>query len=518
MATGIQTGIRRGSRPQTNAAQPVSVWGQLRSRWVELTRKTKTVIVVALALSQSVVFGWGLYSFHTRSVELYSHKLSEFEVKEVSQALFKSQIEHELSTSNDGVLVGKQDLLQARSLLKQLGLPRTQAVTPELTKPSSLLSTDERKALQQRVLEGEIVATLRQVEGVQNAWVKLAVPARKMFGDEEEKPRASVTLALQPGVSLDGQTVSNLANQVAFSVPGLMAENVHFSDTEGNSLKSRFNPQQDGSDAFFLLRLAEERHLRDKLQQVLDVKLPGKTKVVVNLDMDFSEAEEKIYTPGNEIDKGMVLSSRQEIAEILKSGKDDKDFENKKRSENYKVAEHYLHVLRKYARVERLSATVFADGISAKEAEELKIAAAGALGAKESRGDFVHVDNAPWDHQMLPHVSQTEFPALPVVDNTEKTLLTYQGLLALLAAQSLLMIGGAAAFLYLTGRQRQDAVALGSPLSDLKATGIVDHGRSKLGVTHFDVTTSIHASESLEGFVRQRPTQAADLLRSTWLS
>ena len=80
------------------------------------------------------------------------------------------------------------------------------------------------------------------------------------------------------------------------------------------------------------------------------------------------------------------------------------------------------------------------------------------------------------------------------------------------------MGGAIAANLLMTSRKRAGASVMGN-VEGLRTTGIIDHGFNKNGQTSPSMqATGVQTTEMLEGLVRQRPKQAADLLRATWLA
>lgn len=522
MATGIQTGIRRGSRGSLPASPtPPSFLGRCQSRWAQLPTAAKAALIGTALLLQVTLVLTALYSHTTGYVDLYPTKLQSEEIPEISRALLDMDIEHDVAPSNDGILVGKRDRLRARSLLAAQQLPLHRVLTADEINPSAIRTQAERKALEQRLLEGEIVTTLREMDGVRDARVKLSLPEKSYLSGAEDNPaRASVTLRLVPGHRWSAEAIQGLVNLVAFSVPGLAPEKVNLLDSAGRPLVA-FASEQKGvaNDTHFQVRAAEERRLQEKLQTVLDEIMPGKARALVNLDLDFSDLERKIYTPGSEQDQGLVKDSFQLVTEMLDSQHGEaekKGYENRKESVNYKYQENYYHMVARQARVERISATVFADGLSSKECESLAQSVTGSIGLQPTRGDFIYVDPTPWDRTMMP--TNDDFASAPPLP--QESPMQPATVVVLLGAQLLLLGAGVGGYIYLTSRRRTENALITSSFAGMGATGIVDHGRSKVGETlsSFGQTGVQSSTEALEGIVRERPDRVADLLRSTWLS
>lgn len=525
MATGIQTGIRRGSRlaPSSPASPQTSRLQYLSQRWSALPRMAKGAIIASAIALQLGLAGAGAYSTQHSLVDLYPTQLQAHELPDISQALLAAQIEHQVTPQQDGIKLSKQERTKARALLASRNLPRHRVLTPGEITSDMTRTAIERKHLYQRLLEGEITQAMRSVEGVHDARVMLSIPEKTYF-DDSDPTRAAVTVIMEPGRELGREGINGLINMVAFSVPCLTPENVRLIDSKGRDLTpANSNPTGGVSAAHFEIRSAEEKRLQDKVQVALERKLPGRTEVVVNLDLDFSEMEKRLYTPGSEQDDGQVAAAIQSITESYNNegGRESsKDMESEKKSVNYKVREASVAFLSKLARIERISATVFADGLSEKEAQQLEKAVAHSLGVQEARGDSVYVDTGSWDHEMLSSAGGSHLSSNPVaLDDADQALLSNSGILALLLAQTLLMGGAFAAYLLLTSRKRAGASVMGNVEDGLRTTGIIDHGFDKSGqIRPSSQTTGVQTTELLEGLVSQRPKQAADLLRSTWLA
>ena len=486
-------------------------------RWNVLSRFAKGGIIAAAVVLQIGLIAGGLYRNQTGLVDLYPTKLQPSEVPEISAALLEMGIEHEVAPTSDGVMLAKPDRARARAVLASRNLPLHSLMTVEKAGSDPSRTAVERARLEQRVLEGEITMALRDIQGVQDARVKLAIPPKGYLADEKDVTRASVSLTLRNGFEPDRQSIAGMTNMVAYSVPGLLPENVSLLDNRGLELSKTLQrgSEGDATSAHFEVRSTEEARNQKKLQEALNQVMPDRTRVVVNMDLDFSEREHRLYTPGSEQDDGMVAASLQTIQEALNTtGKDQKDWTSKKQSINNKFRENYVAYLEKAARVQRISAVVFADGASPGEALALKETTKAALGMEEGRGDSVYVNTTPWDHSLMNQPEPES--SLLAVDEADRSM-TARTWSALLAAQALLMAGGVGAFAYLGNRRAATGIE-DANLMSLRTTGIVDHNFSKTAITNNEMRTGPQTTEMLENLVRDRSTQVADMLRSTWLS
>ncbi len=508
--------------------QRPAVITSIQELWRGLSARTKSGIAIGVLTCLIGVLGLGVHHHRNRYIELYPSKMVTKDVPEVSRALVDMRIDHEITPTDDGILLHPNQKTRALAGLAARDLPLHPVTTANEVVPNMARTSLEQLALRQRVLAGEITLALRAIDGINDARVTLAVPEKTYFQDDGKSTKASVTLTLVPGHDLSREGIRGILKLIAASGPELSPENVQLSDTQGRDLSSLVPLDPEGrlevAGTQFEVRAAEEGRQQAKLQAALDQIFPGRAKVLVNLDLDFSTVEKRVYTPGSEKDDGMVRDSMQLVQEMLEGAgtkaldKDgDKSYSNKKEAVNYKYTENYFAQLMKEARVDRVTASVLADGMSASEAASLKEVVKGALGVKEERGDFVYVDITPWDRTMIqPQTAVTNPLAL---DSADRNPLSANTLLGLLAVQSALMVGGFGGYLYLTSRKNtQPSIETAS--GPLQATvGIVDHGLNKSGLgVNREHRTSVQTSDLLQNIVKERPSQVADMLRSTWLS
>lgn len=521
MATGIQTGLRRGARNTLAEEKPQSLPTRIVSFLRGLSSKVVIAAIGAAFLVLVLLTGLGVRNHHTGHVDLYPAKLLAHELPEVSRALVDAGIEHEITPNSDGILLPRQDRARARTLLATLELPRHRVLNADEAKSDLVRGAAEKRQLAQRVLEGEITLALREFEGVRDARVKLAVPEQRFFNNGELST-ASVVLALKPGATLSKKSIKALSSLVAFSVPGLVTERVVIVDTTGRELTpERNNPDELVQGAHFEVLASEEARRQKQVEETLGAIYPGRVKAVVALEMDFSQAEKRLYTPGSVEDRGMVRDSMQLVTEALegsggsKDSKGSKNYDSRKESVNYKYMENYYASLVKHARVERITAAVLADGISDKEAADLEKTVQSILGIQTERGDYVNVNNTPWDHSLSADATQ-ELPFLAHSESSDVP--AGSGWLIFLLGQGVVLcVVAGGIFLY--SRQRSQAAAVIASPGRSPFSGIVDHRQNMRGETLLESPdTTVQRSEMLAGIVKERPSQVADLLRSTWLS
>jgi len=486
----------------------LSPWKKGLERLSGLDGKTKMAIG-GLLLLFVMVLGCGARAAQSnRFVDLYPVKMSEESVREVSMALTDHRVVHTVAPAQDGILLHPSEVRDAQAYLAGRSLPRFH---PQDTgkKPFSPTSLQQLQHQRQQ-LESELVYTLRQVDGVIDARVRLAFPDKTYFRDDSKIVTASVYLQLSKNL----ESVAGIASLVAHSVPELQPENVTIVDQNGKEIGRTEEPL--GLE--YRVQTQMEERLQEKLQLALGKMYGQGVHAVVDLTLDFSQEEVRRYTPGSVSDDGMVKDSIQLVHEMLEGSTQEtsKKYDQKKEAINYKYTENYFAKLRQRAKVERITASVLVNNASDEEKAMIENIVKGAIGIDESRNDQVYVSTAPWNQQVMQTWSQPVAP-MAVADSEKEpsSPLDYAGL----AIGCCLVL--AASGLVLTRRTKPVLGGGRIPRQNAACQGIVDHKQSKDGSGTLDTAQTAPQQDrvqSLEALMDSQPQKVASLLRSTWLS
>ncbi|MFA5506290.1 MAG: flagellar M-ring protein FliF C-terminal domain-containing protein [Vulcanimicrobiota bacterium] len=504
MATGIQTSVQRSRRSQLSAqTSSRSPWSKPVEWWGGLSRRVKSLIGgLLLVLLIAGLFG-AREAQSKRFGDLYPLKLNTQDVTEISAVLSNSGIDHTVTPAADGIQLHPTEIKMARALLAGRALPRH---LPEPPKDDSKLPTaDMRKAEERRRLESELVSVLRQMDGINDARVTLALPPRSYFRDELLEVKASVFLKLAPDYSVSQEVARGITSLISHSVPELKPENVSLLDDNGAEIAGQ---SLDGLDSW----TEHEVKLQTKLQNLLTRAFGDRAHAVVNVEFDYSQDEHRSFTPGPPEYKGVIADSSQLIEEFLdgESKENGKKFGSRKEARNFVYAQNSHINLRMKPKISRITATVLLDGASEDEVRLVNEMVKGAIGVDESRSDQVFVSGLPWNRDLWKGETT---PVAPV--EVGESGLIYQAL-GLSVGMFLLGLVGAG----LLHRRTRPVMGVSLGNSEQQSVNdIVDHRHQKTGVsTSLEHTTS-HGSrmEALESLVHCRPKKAAELLRTTWL-
>ncbi|MCA9780306.1 MAG: hypothetical protein KC800_26455, partial [Candidatus Eremiobacteraeota bacterium] len=444
----------------------------------------------------------------------------------------------------EGIMLHPKDRIPAQVKLAEINLPRQPVLTHDKVEGGMGKTAAEQKAIRQQLLEGDITLALRQMDGVNDAMVKLAIPDKTYFQDDNKAVTARVFLSLRQGHEPSREQISGMLSLVAASVPELETKNVKIIDSKGMDLSARVPQRENGmiaSGTQLEIQAIEEARLQRKAQEMLDQALPNKTKVGVNLEMDFSKREEQRYTPGGVADDGVVVSSRQVTREKLNKGdkggesegellaggpkkpKDGSDYVNEKQAENFEVAKHTVKTVDTGFRIKRITASVVADNVSDDELQAIGGIVKRAIGADDTRGDEVVVENLAFQRpDMLP--GSNPFP-IGGANQSEATgpAIGGQHLAAGVAVGAIFVLGLLGVFFVKQHKVQADQGAIiSSGSTNVTATSITDHFTEKSGKTNAPANSSgatqVNTTDELEKLVKERPTKVAEMLKSTWLS
>lgn len=127
-----------------------------------------------------------------------------------------------------------------------------------------------------RALQGELVRTIMQEDGVESARVHLALPERTLFRADRSEPKAAVTLAMKPGQTADAARVAGIQRLVAAAVPDLPENKVVVLDSEGRVISPAVVAEADADRAPDVEeKAAVENYYRARARGAVERQMPG---------------------------------------------------------------------------------------------------------------------------------------------------------------------------------------------------------------------------------------------------
>lgn len=258
-----------------------------------LSGRGRTTLIAGGALAATVLVTAILWSSGTSYSVLYAGLSGEEGGRAIAE-LQKLNIPYRIAEGGRVILVPAADVGQARLQLAARGVPKPDSDQWSLLDNESLgVSPFVEQVHYVRALEAALSRTVKEVDGIIAATVKLALPKQTDFLADSPKPSASVMVRLRPGLQLTSAQIDGLVGLVAGSVAGLARENVTIVDQSGKVLNINSKdvlqqvPQQ--------LEIAREVARRYEAS-ITDLLIPvlgrGNFRVSADADIDFSQSKE----------------------------------------------------------------------------------------------------------------------------------------------------------------------------------------------------------------------------------
>ncbi len=266
----------------------------LGARVAALPARSKLVAAVGVAALVAVLAAMVMNTRQGDYKVLFSN-LSERDGGPIIEKLVQMNVPYRFAEGSGTLLVPASQVYDLRFKLSAAGLPKGNVNGYELLDKTPFGQTQGQENInRQRALEGELTRTIQTLGSVQSARVHLALPAQNGFFREQQKPSASVVLALHAGHTLDAGQVAGIVHLVSSSVPELNAKAVSVLDGSGALLSTQADantPQGLDAQQVQYLRDVEATHLKRVLQLIEPVVGRDNVRATVSAEVDFSQTE-----------------------------------------------------------------------------------------------------------------------------------------------------------------------------------------------------------------------------------
>jgi flagellar M-ring protein FliF len=255
--------------------------------------------MVAIALALALLVGGWLWAKDPPYGIVFAN-LSERDGGQIVAALQQQNIPYRISEGGTAILVPVGQVHDVRLRLASQGLPKGGLVGFELMETQKLgISQFAEQINYQRGLEGELARSIQSLAAVKGARVHLAIPKQTAFLRDEQKPTASVLLALHPGRTLEPSQVAGIVHLVSSSVPQLNPAHVSVVDQDGNLISQQSDPQKNAGLDPTQIKYVREME-QSYIKRVEDILAPvvgaGNVRAQVAVDIDFSQIEQVAET------------------------------------------------------------------------------------------------------------------------------------------------------------------------------------------------------------------------------
>ena len=277
-----------------------------------MPNQQKLGLIIAVASTVALLAGLFMWGQTPDYRVLYSN-LAERDGGAVIESLQQQNIPYKFSDGGT-LMVPADKVHEVRLQMAAKGLPKGGTVGFELMENQKFGTSQFLEQVNyQRALEGELARSVETMASVASARVHLAIPKQTVFVKEQQKPSASVVLALHAGSTLDAGQVSAIVHLISSSVPNMPALGVTVVDQTGTLLSSARD-----SSAEQLMDATQLKYVRqieqDYVKRIEDILIPitgmQNVRAQVNASLDFSQSEQtaETYKPNQPPNQAAVRS------------------------------------------------------------------------------------------------------------------------------------------------------------------------------------------------------------------
>jgi len=293
--------------------QAMEIW-----RAMDASQKTRMLFIAGLVIA---CVSLGIFMITRPSYEnLFSGRLDEKEIGEISKELKDNKIEHKLIDGGTGIQVKNKDIDQAKLVLAQVGYPKGGMTFTDALGSIKLSTTEsDKKKIFKEYTEQKIARGLGEIDNITSAVVNLSIPEKDVYlGDaKQQEPTASVLIeASEP---LSKKQLRGIENFVAGSVEGLDRKNVMIVDKSTGSMLSE--NQEDDLAAATTQQYEFQTALKKEIENKVDALMGGMydgVRVAANVVCDFNTetTKEVKYAPVVGEDSGILRSTETHKEEV----------------------------------------------------------------------------------------------------------------------------------------------------------------------------------------------------------
>ncbi len=283
-------------------------------------------VVVILALLLALV----VYLLNNNDYAVLYSSLEPQESIKIIQELDNNNISYDISQDNTVIRVNKNNVMKARVILAQAGIPSIGNVIGYeiFDHEDSLSATSFSQNIKLvRALEGELSRTISAFNKVEKTRVHLVIPQREIFSKEKTETRASIVLKLKGNSRLGKSEIEAISNLVITSVPNLEMSNITIVDTTGKALKvGKLSTEEEFNSKNTEMNIEAENRLKMIIEDLLSRAFGmGKIKAHVSLQMNFDRVitNSELYDPDSSVVRS--ISSIEEVAQTPFSGSENMD-------------------------------------------------------------------------------------------------------------------------------------------------------------------------------------------------
>lgn len=508
---------------------------ELLEKFKSQSKKVKIAVIVAIIAVIVAIISTVVYS-NTNKYQVLFSNLDAKDAQIVMTALEEDGISYKTQSDTNSILVPKEKVDELK--LKLAPNLTSGTIGYELMDNSSSFGmTDEQFQLnKKRMIEGELERTIKGFDQIEEARVHITEPNDSVFVTDKEPGKASVTLKLKEGQSLDKKQVKAIVALVSKSNKNIPEENISVVDSNMNLLTTDLESTQNGLDDETiakqqLLEKQYEEKLQNELVRLLEpVVGKNKVKATVNANLDFDSTQKTQTTVdpnkviiSQETSKEQNNSSNGQVSESpvdnnmsneVVNGNDNSSSVNENQKTNYEVGKSETKVISAPGEVKRITASVLIDAnLDAATQEQIQRVVQNAVGFDSTRGDQVSVLGIAFD-------TTAEKEAQAQIDevNKQKETQSRNKLIIIGSIAGVILLIGLFLLIRKIGKTRKKKKAEEEQLLDtLIDDSLIPKEPEAFTPIEFEAQTQkSHLENEIKKYATEKPEQVVDIIKS-WL-
>jgi flagellar M-ring protein FliF len=272
------------------------------------TRRLIMLTVTGIAVFSLITLSVYTFRAPVRSI-LYS-SLDKADVSAIGAALSEVGIAFDVNEAGDTVLVDFGKTAQARMLLAERGLPKSDKSGYDLfDQMGSLgLTSFMQQVTKVRALEGELVRTIQELDGIKSARVHLALKAEGVLRMKDSLPTASVVIRID-GTPRESMA-STIRHIVAAAIPGLQPDQVMVSTTDGKLLGAAHTSEDSSTGDLLDLETKVSNEVSKRVTNTLEPFAGAeniRVSVSTTVNFDKRQINETKFDPNSKVERSAYI-------------------------------------------------------------------------------------------------------------------------------------------------------------------------------------------------------------------
>jgi flagellar M-ring protein FliF len=370
-----------------------------------------------------VAIGWWILS--PAWVLLFPHTVSESSQQNILLLLNQKNIEYELDSAKNTILVKSTDLKKAQIMLAENGQPEEQSTGLEVFNSSDYgLSEFAQNINYQRGMEEELARTVKKLKGIKDVRVHLTIKKDSLFDDRKQPPKASVVITPHTGQTLNALNIRGIQEIVAAAVPNLEPQQVVIVTDTGIVLSSNNmdSPQQDSMGL-------EEKYIQQISHLLAGILDEGDYKVSVNVILDNKKkvTVEENYYPDMNTGKGFLTKRKTAEKTTSDPAVSGTPQTNRNNEEEFVFSKERSEIIYPTGELVKITVGIVINKrLAETDKDSISKLIFNSLGMIESRGDklSLYTGNKVESPRAPLAAKDLSFVSKPLVSNTSKTYLT----------------------------------------------------------------------------------------------